>query len=93
LYFAQVKNTIALKNTIAYYIVIASPVAILAILAKNKEIASDWFVTSMLLYCFVYRPITDYYRLLSKGLLSKRDFWRAFTPFLQAKYFKALYWP
>jgi hypothetical protein len=81
-----------MKNTIAYYFLIVSPLAILVVLAKNREIRSEWFAILMLLYCLVYRPVTDYYRLLSKNILSKKDFCRA-TPWLQAKYFKDLYWP
>jgi len=48
-------------------------------------------VTSLLVYCLIYRPILDSYRLIQKGVIQKKDIWKMFVVFGHIKWFKELY--
>jgi hypothetical protein len=80
-----------MKSLIIYYFSIIAPLAALIYTATNKSIESSWFLVLMLAYVFIYRSLTDYFRLRSKKVIAKKDFWRILVPGARAKYFKALY--
>ncbi len=81
------------QNLIVYYMVIVYPLSMLIFLSKTHQINSTWFTILILAYFFPYRFITDYYRLLNKEIINKKDFWKMLNPlfFWRYKYFKELY--
>ena len=78
-----------MKNLIIYYFTILIPLPILVWLAFSNKTNS--FVILLLFYALVYRPIIDGYRLIEKGVISKKGFWELFIPFWSIKWFKELY--
>jgi uncharacterized membrane protein YdjX (TVP38/TMEM64 family) len=92
-YIAELISEISfMKNTIIYLLVTILPLPIYVYLGKFGIISSQEFVLLLLMYAFIYRPITDYYRLKQKGLISKEEFWKSFLPgYFQQKYFLRLY--
>ena len=89
----NIDNNNRWQNLIVYYIVILVPLGMLIFLSKTHQINSTWFAILILAYCSPYRFITDYYRLLNKGIINKKDFWKMLNPlfFWRYKYFKELY--
>jgi predicted acyltransferase len=82
-----------MRNLFIYYIAIVAPLAALIIFAKQGQISNELFVLGFFMYVFVYRKLTDIWRLRSKGILKKITLQDILTPFLQTKYFRALYLP
>ena len=80
-----------MKNIIVYYLSITVPLAALVYGAINKSINNSWFAVLILIYALIYRTITDYFRLRSKNIIDKKDFWKILKPGARAKYFKDLY--
>ena len=80
-----------MKNSINYYLAISIPFIILIYLLKSDQIETSMFLISIFTYAFIYRMITDYYRLLSRNAIEKKDFWKLFIPGARIKYFKELY--
>jgi uncharacterized membrane protein len=81
-----------MKNTIIYLLVSFLPLAASIYLSKFGIMSSNVFLFFLLFYAFIYRPITDYYRLKQKGLISKDEFWKSFLPgYFGQKYFYKLY--
>ena len=78
---------------VTYYAIIAAPLALVMLLGKQGLIGGAQFCLYLFAYAFLYRPVTDYHRLLDKGVVNQSDFWKCFVPFLQMKYFKELYLP
>jgi hypothetical protein len=89
----QAQQLEVMRNIFAYYSVIILPFAALIYLSSVNYIPTWWAIGLILAYAVVYRPIIDYLRLKSKGVITKKDFWKAFNPFFQSKYFRALYLP
>ena len=88
----NIDNNNRWQNLIVYYIVILVPLGMLIFLSKTHQINSDLFAILILSYFFPYRFITDYYRLLNKGIINKKDFWKLFNPFFwRLKFYKELY--
>jgi len=81
-----------MKSSILYYLVITVPFVALLYGGLDK-IDSALFIVLLLTYVFIYRPITDYLRLLSRNIIGRKDFWRTYMPSSRIKYFKALYFP
>jgi hypothetical protein len=50
-----------------------------------------WFVALLLIYVLIYRPILHIFRLLNLKVIEKKDAWKFFIPFHQAKYLRALW--
>jgi len=80
-----------MKNSFVYYLTIFIPLIILNNLLQSDSIDATWFVISIFAYAFIYRMITDYYRLLSRHAIEKKDFWKLLIPGARFKYFKSLY--
>ncbi len=74
-----------------YYITILTPLCLLIFLVISKAIDNSLFCILLFFYAFVYRTITDYLRLLSKHVISKKAFWKLLIPGSRIKYFKELY--
>ncbi|HZB12239.1 MAG TPA: hypothetical protein VE467_04395 [Chryseolinea sp.] len=57
----------------------------------NKVYGPYWFVTFLLIYSLIYRPILHILRLLRLNVIEEKDAWKFFIPFYQTKYIKALW--
>jgi hypothetical protein len=82
-----------MKNIFVYYSAIILPFAALTYLRIADYISGWWFAGLLLSYVLMYRPIIDYWRLKSKGIIVKGYFRKVFIPSFYRKYFKALYLP
>ena len=60
------------------------------IVLSMKIIHSNLPFILLVVYAFLYRPIIDYKRLISRGIL-KESFWKLYIPIFRIKYFKELY--
>jgi hypothetical protein len=80
-----------MKNTFIYYCAIMIPMFVLVLAAKNHVLSSTAFVVLLGLYLLIYRTITDSVRLISKNIISKKDFWKLLLPGSHFKYFRELY--
>ncbi len=77
-----------MKQLLIYYFQILLPIPLLVSLANISSIS---FVVGLILYVLIYRPLVDGYRLLSKGIISKNEFFKIFIPLWRLKYFTELY--
>jgi len=77
-----------MKNLIIYYIQIFLPLPLLYFSAKQGD--SILFCGLMVFY-YLYRIFTDYYRLSKKNVLQKNDYLLFIIPICNIKYFKELY--
>ena len=80
-----------MKNSLIYYLTIFIPLLVLYVLIKSDSIEPSIFVLLILFYALVYRGISDYYRLISRNAIEKREFWKLLIPGSRIKYFKQLY--
>lgn len=69
-----------MKNIFIYYVAISVPLAAIIIWVKLAP-HPYWFVSALFVYCFLYRPVTDGWRLYKKGLIKKKEIARMFIPF------------
>ncbi|HNV28012.1 MAG TPA: hypothetical protein PKJ83_02675 [Cyclobacteriaceae bacterium] len=79
------------KNIFIYYLSITIPVVAIVALRKSELITSTWFVILLFAYLLIYRVYVDSKRLIDKGIIEKKDFWKMILPGQQLKYFKELY--
>ncbi|MEG1228376.1 MAG: hypothetical protein RSD71_06730 [Flavobacterium sp.] len=77
-----------MKNLAIYYFQILIPTPLLYFSAKEKDYIL--FCTLMVFY-YIYRIFTDYYRLSKKDVLKKNDYLLFIFPLWNIKYFKELY--
>jgi hypothetical protein len=82
-----------MKNIILFYVALILPMAALGIATKLHYINSTTFVIGLFAYCFVYHPFISGLRLVSKGIIDRKNLWNYFIPWGSGKYFKALYLP
>lgn len=78
-----------LKNTVIFYILAFAPGAALLLLDRGNH--SNWFLLAFGIYLFIYRTFVDFFRLRSKGIISKSDFWTLLLPGTRNRYFRGLY--
>jgi hypothetical protein len=74
-------------RTIYYYILILAPIPF--VLIWNFD--ALMLIILLFLYVFIYRPIVDFFKLKSMGLLSNNKFKYFFIPFYRYKWVKYLY--
>lgn len=79
-----------MKNLFAYYFAILLPVPAIVWLALQPSRAV-LFIVALAVYLFIYRTLTDFYRLEQKGVVKKGDLWRMLIPLWRLKYFHELY--
>lgn len=77
-----------MKNLFIYYFLILFPIPILYGVAKWEN--TEVFI-ALLVFYLIYRTFTDYYRLLKKGCIKKKDYFMFLNPFWRSKFFKELY--
>lgn len=82
-----------MKKISLYYISIFLPLIILLVFSKYKLISNVWFCISLFFYAFIYRALTDYWRLRSKNIIEKMSLVKIFLSGFVFKYFKELYLP
>lgn len=82
-----------MKKLFIYYLVILAPFLLLIYTTKAGLIRNDIFMVLFFFYVFIYRNITDYYRLLNKNVIEKGQFWDLIMPFGTIRYFRELYLP
>jgi len=80
-----------MKKLLVYYFIILAPVILLIYASNMKQISSGWFAILLFAYAFIYRNITDYYRLRSKNVITKKEFWKLLRIGSRMTYFKELY--
>jgi hypothetical protein len=82
-----------LGNLLVYYVAIIAPFYLILVWLPKVPGFSGWgTVLILLLYCFIYRPVIDFYRLKAKGIFKDGDFSKAFSPWNVSAHFKELYW-
>lgn len=74
----------------AYYIQSMVLPAIL-LYATFKIFGNYAFVSGLLFYAIVYRPIVDGRRLINLGVIDKKNFWKTFIPFYCTRNIYELY--
>ena len=82
-----------MRNIFIYYLAISIPVVAIIFLRKAELITSTWFVILLFIYLIIYRSYIDGKRLIEKGIIEKKDFWKVLIRGQQIKYFKELYLP
>jgi hypothetical protein len=80
-----------MKNIIVYYFVILVPFFGLLIAMKRELLSEEWCIALLVFYAFIYRTLTDYYRLKSKNAITSKQFFSLLIPGSRIKYFKELY--
>lgn len=78
-----------MKTLFVYLLLSFLPIVGLWWLATNNY--NLLFVTSLLLYTFIYRPLIDGYRLIQKGVIKKNELLKYFAPYWGFKYWKEIY--
>lgn len=78
-----------MKNTFVYYLVIIVPLLLLVWAIKVSP--NNYWAIGILLYATVYRFLTDWLRLKSKGVEGDFQAWKLIIPLYRLKYFKKLY--
>jgi hypothetical protein len=58
-------------------------------LYSYKLLPSSWFIILFMIYALIYRPIFDYNKLKSKGLVTKDQFIKSLG-FIRFKYYHEL---
>lgn len=80
-----------MKNIVAYYLAILIPLATLFSLSQLGYIDAKNLVLLFLFYLFVYRTYIDGLRLVSIGLISRKDIWKLVLPGSRSDYLMELY--
>lgn len=70
---------------------VAAIVPFLGLFILLKLYGTYWFVTFLLIYALIYRPILHIVRLLSLKAIEEKDAWKFFIPFYHNKYFKSMW--
>ena len=77
-----------MKNLVIYYILIFLPFPIIYMISESGNNA---LAGGLLIGYVIYRIFVDYYRLVDKGLMEKKDFFKILIPFWRAQFFKEMY--
>ena len=80
-----------MRKLIVYYVVIIVPFLLLILAMKRELIGMDWSLVLFIFYAFIYRGITDFYRLKSKNIITNKQYLTILIPGSRIKYFKELY--
>ncbi|WP_200974553.1 hypothetical protein [Echinicola sp. 20G] len=78
-----------MKKLVAYHLVTILPMMIVMQLFLFDYIGWGNFFALFIVYFFVYRPVLDYRRLKSKGLVNREEFVRSWG-FIRFKYVQEL---
>lgn len=78
-----------MKNLFIYYITVNIPLVIILSLYFNALIPVSLFAIFIVFEAFIYRPIIDYFRLKSLGIIKPNDFRKMFG-FYRFKFYKEI---
>lgn len=78
-----------MKNLFIYYIIVSIPLVIILSLYFNGLITVSVFAIFIVIEAFVYRPIIDFFRLKSLGLVKEWGFSKVFGLF-RFKFYKEI---
>lgn len=78
-----------MKNNAVYYPIIIIPLILILYALYLHQ--TNLFAGGILAYVLVYRPLTDGYRLISRGILQKSDRWKMFIPLYNLKWQRHCY--
>lgn len=78
-----------LAGTIIFWM--AAIVPLLGAFVVRMVYGTYWFVTFLLIYILIYRPILHIIRLLSLKAIEEKDAWKFFIPFYHNKYFRTMW--
>ncbi len=82
-----------LKNTWYYYIFSITPMVVLSYFAMTHQVPATLFCICLFIYLAIYRTVLDTLRLIHKGILEKKNFWKLLLPFSRVTYWKEIYFP
>ena len=77
-----------MKNLFYYYLAILLPFPFLIWAVVEKK---NILFSVLIIVYFLYRGVVDANRLISLGIMEKKDFFKIYIPLWQLKYFKSLY--
>lgn len=83
------KSKNRLAGIVLFWLAAIAPLA--GIFMIRPIYGAFWFVTFMLIYALIYRPILHIIRLLWLEAIDEKDAWKFFIPFYQNKYMKKLW--
>lgn len=78
-----------MKKLIAFHLITLLPMFVIVGLYSYKLLPSSWFIILFMIYAIIYRPIFDYNKLKSKGLVTKNQFIKSLG-FIRFKYYHEL---
>lgn len=78
-----------MKDLLIFYFQILLPIPPIIFIGLKKD-NPELFV-GLLLFYMIYRIFTDFFRLLNKKVVEKKDFIYFLIPFYRTRYFKELY--
>ncbi len=70
---------------------ILAVVPMLLLFPVRTVFGNYWFVSGLMLYIFIYRPILHIFRLLHLKRIEEKDAWKFFIPFYGARYTNTLF--
>lgn len=73
-----ISNNFSMGNLFVFHTVTLVPLFIIFYYWNFGSKSTVWFIIWMFIYAFVFRPITDFYRLKALGILEKKDFWKIY---------------
>jgi Zn-dependent protease with chaperone function len=78
-----------LRNLFIYHVISLGPLLVLLVLIKYDIGDFMTMLILVIIYGFLYRPIIDYYKLKSKGLVEKSSYIKSLG-FQRFKYYSQL---
>ena len=91
--FNTTKGNLTMKNRLIgifiYWAVTLIP--FIGVFEMGELFGAYWFVSCMLIYALIYRPLVAIFRLLSLRAIEEKDAWKLFIPFYHTKFFKTLW--
>ena len=79
------------RNRIVFWLLCTVPFFLLVMFLWRGEISAFWFMTLLLVYALIYRPIVHVVRLRQLDVIEPKDTWKLFIPFYQTRYISQLW--
>tara|TARA_R110002020_G_scaffold387546_1_gene598301 strand:+ start:106534 stop:106785 length:252 start_codon:yes stop_codon:yes gene_type:complete len=80
-----------MKNRFVFYSATLAPLIAILILYYKNSITSGLFITLIVIYALVYRPLLDAQRLVAKKIITQKESWRMLVPGFRLEYFREIY--
>ncbi len=75
------------EKIVLFYVVLMMPLLLLFVLKNSVRLGSVPFVVFLSIYCLIYNPLVQGYKLYRKGILKKNDLFKMLIPFYSIRYF------